>query len=443
MTRHADFKARIRERMARTGERYAAARAVLIAKARGGELPDDQHGLQLVEGYRFGGVCPETAAMANVLRAVGANDPATGEPWDEAALFGLSGGIGFMAFVFQYTDMPPMFTTVLRSDSYPSAFVLRGLERTGTRVEVHETGSARQAAARLDATLTEHRPCICTVDVAALGYLGLPEEFTGYGPREVAVAGASAGGDRLALDDRALHPIVVDRPAFDRARAVYRKGRHRLLTVASGNGLDPAETTLEAIRGTVRSFHEPPVKGFASNFGIRGLERWARLVADHRDPKGWPRMLSSGEAFASVLAQLYNGIELEHTPPGGGRPFYAQFLDRAATVTARPALAEVADRYRELGDAWSSLANAALDSGDPKRGALRDEVEARLRLVDELGAAAEGPAREAWDRRLRLQRDFTIADDDRAAILAELGERAAGIARLERETLDVLEAAVR
>jgi hypothetical protein len=446
MTRQADFKARIRERMERTGERYVTARVALIARSArigNGEAPPAiAADLQLVPGYAFGGVCPETGAMTNVLRSAGITDPTTGEAWDEAVVFGLSGGIGFMAFVFRYAGHSPMFTTVLRSDSYPEAFVLRGLQRIA-KVEVSQTGSPQQAAARLDAVLAEGRPAICTVDVASLGYLGIPVEYAGYGPREVAVAGRSPDGALLAIDDRAARPIVCESSRFAAARAAYRKGQHRMLRVTAGSGLDPAGTALEAIRGTVRSFRESPVKGFASNFGIAGLERWAGLVGDRRNAKGWPRLLAVGEAFAAVMAQLYNGIELEHTPPGGGRPFYARFLDWAADVSERPALGDVAARYRELGTAWSALADVALDPSDPARLRLRESLESRLRLADELGADAAAPAREAWEARLELQRACTIGEEDRMAILDDLAGRAAAIAAAEREALAALESAVR
>jgi hypothetical protein len=446
MTRQADFKARIRERMARTGERYVTARSALIARSErngnGVAPPTIAADLQLVPGYAFGGVCPETGVMTNVLRSAGITDPATGQAWDEAVVFGLAGGIGFMAFVFRYAGHSPMFTTVLRSDAYPEAFVLRGLQRIAN-VEGHQTGSAQQAATRLEAVLAEGRPAICTVDVASLGYLGIPVEYAGYGPREVAVAGRSPDGALLAIDDRAVRPIVCESSRFAAARAAYRKGRHRMLTVSAGSRLDPAEIALESIRGTVRGFRESPVKGFAPNFGIAGLERWARLVGDRKDPKGWPRLLADGEAFASVMAQLYNGIELEHTPPGGGRPFYARFLAWAAAITERPALGEVAARYRELGTAWSGLADVALDPSDAARLRLRESLESRLRLVDELGADAAGPARVAWETRLELQRGCTIGEEDRMAILDDLAGRAAAIAAGEREALAALESAVR
>jgi hypothetical protein len=395
-----------------------------------------------VSGYdRFGGVHPETGMMANVLRAAGVADPATGKPFDEPALYGLSGGIGFMAFVFEYRDMPPMFTLVLRSDPYPEAFVHRGLERAGARLDVHHTGSARAAATRLDAALDAGSALICTADQASLAYHGLPAEFSGYGPREVAVAGRSIDRATLALDDRAPRPILFDRVRFATARGAYRKGRHRSIAVAPGPGRDPAEAALEAIRGTVRGFREAPVAGFASNFGIAGLERWARLVGDRKDPRGWPRLLQSGAALAGVLAQLYTGIELEHTAPAGGRALYAAFLDRAADLTGRSELAGVASRYRELGVAWSGLAQAALDERDPHRRALREALEERLRLVDELGADAAEPALAAWSRRLELQRVFEVSDAERLAIVMDLAERAAALVGAERAALAALDAA--
>jgi hypothetical protein len=66
MTKQRDFKALVRERMAKTGERYTAARAHLLAK------PDRTSGAAepppgVLDGYdRFGGIQSGTAAVHNV-----------------------------------------------------------------------------------------------------------------------------------------------------------------------------------------------------------------------------------------------------------------------------------------------------------------------------------------------------------------------------------------
>jgi hypothetical protein len=446
MTTQSDFKARVRERMARTGERYAAARAVLIAQANPRpEAPSAA--VRLLPGYdRVGGIHAESAMLANVLRHAGVVAPHTGRPFEESFLFGLAGGIGFMYFAFEYKNLPPMLSVVLRSDSYPDAFVRRGLERSGATLDWHETGSGTQAARHLDDALAADRSAICVTDITGLPWYGMPIEYRGFAPHFAAVVGRGDGV--LALDDRAARPLVISRAAFAEARAGYRKGRHRLVTVAPvghkarAAAIDPKEVVLEAIRATARGFHEAPYAGFGSNFGLRGLEKWARLIGDSRDSKGWRRLLAEDRALAAALTRMYEGIEVEFTAPAGGRPLYAAFLEEAADVVGRPALHGAAEIYRSAGERWSAFARATLPETEPTLDAIRQAVDRRVENIDALGEAAAEPNRAARAEIDALQLAFAPAGDVREAIVADLAAQASAILDVERQALEALEAAI-
>ncbi len=86
MTRNKQLKARVRARMARTGERYATARAHVLGAAGGGAPVVDA-------GWTLrGGTDPDTAALANVLAHRGVTGPAG--PLTEPLLFVIGGGPG-------------------------------------------------------------------------------------------------------------------------------------------------------------------------------------------------------------------------------------------------------------------------------------------------------------------------------------------------------------
>jgi hypothetical protein len=448
MTTQSDFKARIRERMSRTGERYAAARAVLLAQATPRPpAPSPSAGVQLLPGYdRIGGIHAESAVLANVLRQAGVVAPHTGEPFEESFLYGLAGGIGFMYFAFEYTNLPPMLSVVLRCDSYPDAFVRRGLERSGAALEWRETGSPVQAARHLaDALAKGHAP-ICVTDMTGLPWYGMPIEHRGFAPHYVAVAGQA--DDVVALDDRAARPLLLSTEAFAEARAGYRKGRHRLVTVApvqGGKGSDQrglAAVVLEAIRATARGFHEAPYAGFGSNFGLRGLDKWARLIGDPRDAKGWRRLLANDQALAAALTRMYEGIEVEFTAPAGGRRLYATFLDEASALTRRTALRTAADLYRAAGERWTSFARAALPETEPTLDSIRRLVDQRVENLDTFGDAAAEPNRTARAEVDALQLRFAPPPDVREALLSSLAAQAISLVDVERQALEALEAAV-
>src|SRR5690606_12929199 len=81
MTRQASFKQKVRARMEKTGERYAAARQALLRQPRGGS---SRTSWTTVPDYEFArGLEPDHALLASALAQAGVVDPASGEPFSE------------------------------------------------------------------------------------------------------------------------------------------------------------------------------------------------------------------------------------------------------------------------------------------------------------------------------------------------------------------------
>ncbi len=84
MTSRKHLKQLIRARMAKTGERYAAARRHIVA-----EQPDP-----------IAGSVPASAALRLLLAHAGFKAPHTGKAPTEALAFGIGGGVGAGMFAF-------------------------------------------------------------------------------------------------------------------------------------------------------------------------------------------------------------------------------------------------------------------------------------------------------------------------------------------------------
>lgn len=232
MTQQRDFKKLVRERIAKTGERYTTARAHVLA-ALDAPAPEPTPGL--LAGYdRFGG--SDVSVLAHALAFAGVKK-SDGRPYTDALVAGLCGGIGFLYAVFEYKGHPPMLTIVCRSNSMSDKFIAQGLGRSGADFTVHETGAPATARKHLDAALDSGRPVLCTVDIAALPYSGMPRQWVGMGPHVVAAVGRD--GDDLWLDDRAARPVRISMKDFAFARGAYKKAKHRLATLS---GRSPAST---------------------------------------------------------------------------------------------------------------------------------------------------------------------------------------------------------
>ncbi|MEM1417156.1 MAG: BtrH N-terminal domain-containing protein, partial [Myxococcota bacterium] len=362
MTKNRDFKRLVRARMEKTGERYAAARAQLLRKRGAAPSLDG-----LFAGYGpCGGIQSETAPLANALRHLGVAGPG-GAPLSEAMLHGLTGGLGFLYGAFEWKGYGPTLTLVARSRSMPGTYLAEALPRAGVRYAVHETGSAKKARAQLDAALEAGHPSLSIVDGAALPYYGVPERFHGMSPHVVGVVGAVSDttGDDVWLDDRGVRPLCVPHEALAAARGSIPKAKHRLVELEEPlAGHDWKAVVRGALDASVRLYDEPPAKPFASNVGTRGLEKWARLLADAKDPKGWPKMFGAGARAYVGLRRAYDGLQHEYTAPDAGRPLYADFLDEAAALLDRPALADAAKEARAIGAMWGRLTRTLAEADD-------------------------------------------------------------------------------
>src|SRR5262249_3509254 len=95
MTAHKHLKQLVRARMTKTGERYATARRQILREA---AAPPTDPACR----WHFPGSIPAATALRVLLAHAGVRDPHTQEPFSEAMLFGIAGGIGVGVFSFFY-----------------------------------------------------------------------------------------------------------------------------------------------------------------------------------------------------------------------------------------------------------------------------------------------------------------------------------------------------
>ena len=165
MTTDKAFKRVVRARMAKTGERYAAARRTLVESGTGGHHGEPTADAATRSGYRMrGGLHPETATLANVLANQGVVSGLTGEPLTEATILGIGGGLGAGYILWEFKARGGAILTLgFRNQwQYPAipGWTGKTLERLGIEPELHETGGAKGAREALDASLDAGLPII-------------------------------------------------------------------------------------------------------------------------------------------------------------------------------------------------------------------------------------------------------------------------------------------
>jgi hypothetical protein len=439
MTSKKQLKSRIRARMAKTGERYAAARAHTVGHTAGqgvghtvgqGAEPVTDRGWPLL-----GGTHPESACLAALLRHAGA--PVDESPVDEALVFGIGGGIGAGYILWEFAHDSSRVVTLgfTHRWQYIATHTRAAAERLGVELAEHTTGGTRGAAK----ALAERLPAMVWPDRFHVGYWHVPEFLDGHGGHPV-IAYAVDGG-RVSVDDRGTAPLTVAEEDFHRARA--RVGTYKNLTISVPRAEPIGEGRLRAaVLGGAAATVEH-LSATSESFSLPAWGKWSRMMTDRSAAKGWPKVFADRAGLVGALASVWEGVSPFGMTGGSLRPLFADFLDRAAEIAERPALAEEAGRWREIGAAWQALGDAALPPDVPEFARLRElTVAVTTAAIDGDAGAGEAAAAaaELWELRAALAHDCPVGEVD--ALLADLGARLRGLHEAETAGVAALRAAL-
>ena len=454
MTRQPHLKARIRARMARTGERYAVARDHILAGGPGSARepgPSNEDGPTPLGIRHFPGAHPETTALRIVATHAGVRD-ADGRPISEPLALVVGGGIGIGVFAFHYEKEAVSTFFVGGRHRWDDArgFLEDAARRLGLESTVVESGGARQAAARLDAAIAAG-PAVAWVDLAELGTRGYPADWSGGGYHVLVVYGRDPSTGDWLVGDLAPDPIAIAPDVLARARARIVKQRNRLMTVTPAVGaVDTTGLAMPDLTAAIKAGLRATVDGLRSprtrNFGLDALADWAARL-DGRGRDAWARTFPRGRRLFAGLTAIQRFVECYGTGGGLLRPLFAAGLDEAARTTGDDRLAAIGQRYAALGTAWSDLARAALPDEVPLLREARRIEAANARRYRERGPAALDEIRAANGRLAEIEAasaiDFPLGDAAAGDLLADLAARVRSIHAGETDALDELEALAR
>jgi hypothetical protein len=351
MPRQKNFKKLVRARAARTGESYTAARAHFVP-----QRPQSD---------------PDAGALTRALAAMGVVDPRTGTAYTEPLVFGVGGGIGFQYLVFAYEGWTSVAIEARRNTLYfeKASFVEHAATRLGVGVTVQRLPSPATAEKRLRAALAKAPEVVLTLDLARL-----PGHVVDgpYLPHPVTVA---QQGDALVVTGLPGGRVTMPWPELLDARWTNASKYGGLHLLTPGDPGDLRATVRAAIARTAACLLAPSRTSFDGGFGIPGMRRWARLLTDPKDAKGWPTLFEGNHAAA--LESVRRGLAR-----GASRPLYAAFLTEAARILDDSSLADAATAYDELGRRWSALAGHTPDElADALPGLADAEEEAARSLT--------------------------------------------------------------
>lgn len=401
-----------------------------------------------VEGYdQFSGLHWETGSLRNVLAHHGLRAPHTGEPFTEAMLLGLSGGVGVMYFSFEYEGFAPHVALGTR---YPFDAVENVVKRLKLPVAVKQTKSQKKSVDSLLSALVVGEAAIVWADMFTLSYNALPSSpFPAMMP--IVVFAYDIDHELVRIADRAAVPLQATSGELAEARARQSNLKNKMMSFEFDNGgtfniKSFPRAVEDAIRTCISLYLEAPPRGPVNNFGLAALEKWAGLVANEKSRKGWPQVFAQPEHLYEALKSIYTAVE--HRGSGGhaARPLYADFLLEAVAVLEKPALEPAAEQFRAAGEMWHALAMTALpDTVDAFR-ETRELIDRSQALFREHGNHAWREMRDIADRletlKADVSRSFPLDEAGRSALLGHLCECIGEVHRVEAEAVRTLEEAI-
>ncbi len=401
---------------------------------------------RLTDYTQFDGLHFTSGYPRNVLAYQGALAPHTGQPYSEALIMGLNGGIcaGYFTFEYQGHDPHLHFLTYYPFMDEPGAV----FERLAIARHTQQTTNPQKAVANVWDALAQGKPAVVWADIATLGYTELRQgDPDVYMVMPVVVYGYDSEGVHIA--DRARVPLVVPAETFEAARARIKKYRFRMMTLGAPDAHRLPAAVEAGIRSCISIFTEdPPVGGKQArqNFGFNAYTRWANLLVNTKDATGWPKRFAPGRRMTNGLISAYTYLELYYTGGHGARGVYADFLEEAAVILNRPALRDAAGQFRTAAARWDALTAALLpDSVAPFRQArdlMRRDYD--LFLNEGVGSLAE---RQQIHRELAALKDdlganFPLSESEAKTMREGLRDRVLAIHDAERVAIEMLTGAL-
>lgn len=394
---------------------------------------------------RLSGYHWETGSVHNYYALRGVRAPHTGEPYSEPLLLGISGGIVMGYFTFAYEGYDPQCMILTRNTFDPMQTML---SRLGVVQDLVHTANGSKAADRLIDTLADGAPAIVWADMWSLPYTGLRYDERMWGAFPILVCGYERESAQFQVADRAEVPLTISAEELAAARGRIKKEKHRMLTLDIPDPAKLESAVIQGIHDCVKLFTEKPPRGATTNFGLEAYRFWAQMLTAPKGRTSWAKLFAPGAAMYAGLTWAYSqGFLFGKGLDGDGeRTAYARFLDEAAAILDRPALRQVANRFRASAEAWRELGQGLLPDHLPPFAQARQLLWRRHERFLRQGNLALAEMREIDTQLTAIRRQmadqFPLTEGETAALRVGIAAQVMRIHDLEQEAILALKEAV-
>lgn len=311
------------------------------------------------------GIHPPTAALAHILSFNNVINPQTGQPYSEAMLFGIGGGldIGYILYPFNHLPYPILILGFRNNWNNARIFLEELAHRLQFSVNFHEFNDQGDAQNGLQEIVTEGKQAVVWVDKAHLPHRQMPKSLTGFFNHQVAVYARDGRLWRLFIDDLSSQLFEIREKTFTLARGNLSQNNYLMMTFEGTQGLSTQDLQDAAVLGMKECATQltRPLK----TVGISNLQTWADQLINQDSRQSWLHIFDDPKGLFPVLCTLYESIRLNGTGGFALRKLYSDFLHETASLLGNPELNAAAAQYLQLSNHWANLAENALPSRLP------------------------------------------------------------------------------
>jgi len=383
---------------------------------------------------------PESATLRNVLIQ---RDACTSDLCTEEILFGLGGGIGCAYWLFDMHGGHPVVigSRIHAKEGDTPYFTLQMTEGWGATAEVRHSSSPSAATKSLVKILNDGFTPIVWVEVTKLPYMFLSGNPLAY--HQVVVYGME--GDDVLVGDLGDSVIRMSMEELTEARNSNWAPKFRTVVISEATAKPQLRETLsDRIRVTCSQMLEG--LGIA-NFGLTALNKWAQMLTNTKNKKGWPNCFPGGPPLHGAMSTVFEQIELRGYGGSAFRGLYADFLDQAAGVLKKSALKKVAEQFRESEASWRAISDAALPDSIPLLKETREALTRRSVLIRKPRTTAIDKELESLRDRLkqlreRSAKELSLSKADTLDLFGAISERVVETEKIERAAFTELSSIV-
>lgn len=389
----------------------------------------------------------ETGSIQNALALQGIKAPHTGQPYSEALLLGISGGIAFGYFTFEYKGYLPHVALLTRNTFNPFQTIL---ERLGVAQDIQPTNKAETAEKNLQNALESGLYPILWADQFSLPYNCLPADKPMWGM--MPILALERDGKSVAVADRSSQPFHLSMAELTVARGRVKDEKYRFMTLDAPQTAKLAGAVHKGICQAISLFTEGPPRGARDNFGFAAYEKLAELLVNKRNKQSWERLFAPGIRMYHALAGspvqpgAYHWVNTWGSADGAERGLYADFLLEAVQILKKPSLKESAEKFRESHKLWLAFADALLPDDIPLFGESKKLIQKKHDLFIDQGEAALPEIRQINSRLNELlsqsESNFPLSIAQAANLRENLRAILLKIKTVESQAVDILQRAI-